>query len=241
MSRHWQDHKRWYENKPVQRDLDTVKEYADWLARVIWQVYGTFTFTWPVSDPQADTVFMAFINFLEHELGAPIAFVRGDEKRWSGCGKPGSPRHYHVLMTSTAYLDPQRLKAVWRKFAGSGCRKFDGSEYVQDSAKVLDRFDPRARAEYCLKFINETDGDWTHRNLHYFVSGVTPVGHRAKRRAARHAKRVSGTAVRAAVVPVRVAPRFLPALFSGRPLPVVLRPRPKNAPPTTSTQMSASD
>ena len=228
MSRHRQDHKRWYENMPVQRDIDTVNVYADWLARVIWQIYGHFTFTWSVSDQQADTVFRTFINFLEHKLGAPIAFVRGDEKRWSGCGKPGSPRHYHVLMTSTAALDPLYLMVVWRRFAGSG--------RGQDSALVEYVENPKKAAAYCLKFINETDGDWTHHNLHYFVSGLTPVGHRATRQAARQAKRASGTAVRAAVVPVRVTPRFRRALDPGRALPVVLPPRPKDPSPASASR-----
>jgi hypothetical protein len=143
MSKRQWDCQRWYEVMPVQRDIESVQRYAEWLALLPWQVYGTYTFAWAVSDAQADKVFAAFINRLEFELGAPIGFVRGDEKRWSGCGMPASPRHFHVMMASTATLDPLRLVDRWRKFGGSGRLKFNGADYEYDSAKVMDHFDPR--------------------------------------------------------------------------------------------------
>lgn len=234
MSKRRRDYRRWYEFKSVEHDFASVEETAAWLLRVVWQVYGTFTFAWAVSDGQANKVFAAFINYLERELGAPIAFVRGDEKRWSGCGMPASPRHFHVLMASTAKLDPQRLMRVWRRFGGSGRLKLDGFDYAYDSAKVMDRFDPRQKLEYSLKFINETDGDWAHRNLHYFVSDETPVGHRAKRRAARQARRIDGTFVRGVTTVVPSAGRWRPALAAASSLRPRLCPRRAGALPTST-------
>lgn len=229
---------RWYEVMPVQRDIESVQHYAEWLAPVPWQVYATYTFAWRVSDAQADRDFNAFIDYLEFELGAPIAFVRGDEKRFSGCGMPASPRHFHALMAGTAKLDPLRLVNRWRAFGGSGRLKFNGIDYEYDSAKVTDRFAPRQTLEYCLKFINETDGDWTLRNLHYFTPGVDAVGHRAKRRAARHARRVNGTAVREAVVAAPTPIRWRSALSPGTSRPR-FRPRPVDALPVTSMELRA--
>jgi hypothetical protein len=233
MSRRRRDYQRWYEVMPVRRDIENIQEYPDWLSRVSWKVYATFTFAWPVSDGQANRVFAAFINWLEYELGAPIAFVRGDEKRWSGCGMPASPRHFHVLMASTALLDPLRLVDRWRKFGGSGRLKFNGADYEYDSAKVMDDFDSRQKLEYSLKFVNQTDGDWAHRNLHYFASDVTSAGHRAKRRAARKARRANGTAVRGAVVAAPATVRWRSALAPGTSLPRI-RPRRVDAPPAQS-------
>src|ERR1035437_8536300 len=173
--------RRWYDDLPAQRDIEVVKEYAKWLSRVPWKVYGTFTFALRVSDEHADKVFAAFINCMERELRAPMAFVRGDEKRFSGCGMPGSPRHFHALMTSTAALDPLRLMTVWRRFGGSGEQ--------QDSAMAEAVKNPQKAAEYCLKFINDTDGDWTFHNLDLVLSDDPPVGHRAQRRADPHRQR----------------------------------------------------
>ncbi len=238
MSRRQWDYQRWYEVMPVHRDIESVQQYAEWLAPVPWQVYATYTFAWRVSDAQADRDFNAFIDYLEFELGAPIAFVRGDEKRYSGCGMPATPRHYHVLMASTATLDPLRLVDRWRAFGGSGRLKFNGIDHEYDSAKVTDHFDPRQKLEYTLKFINETDGDWVHRNLHFFASGIDAVGHRAKRRAARQARRANGTAVRGAVVAAPTPVRWRSALAPGTSRPR-LRPRGVDALPAASAELRA--
>ena len=65
MSKRQWDYQRWYEVMPVQRDIESVQQYAAWLAPVPWQVYGTYTFAWRVSDAQADRDFNAFIDYLE--------------------------------------------------------------------------------------------------------------------------------------------------------------------------------
>src|SRR5581483_9712002 len=91
---------------PYQRDLEILHAYGEFLKEFRWQLFCTFTFAWPVSDVQADRVFKAFIDRLEAKTGGCLGYVRGDEKRFSGCGMPASPRHFHVLMTSETYLDP---------------------------------------------------------------------------------------------------------------------------------------
>ena len=43
-----------------------------------------------------------------------------------------------------------------------------------------------------LRFIHEVDGDWAFSNLDLVLSDYHPVGHRAQRRAGRHAQRAAG-------------------------------------------------
>lgn len=87
--------------------------YISWLRPVPWQLFATFTFAWQVSDPQALKVFREFTNRLEGFLRGPVVFVRGDEKRYSGCGMPGAPRHFHALLTAHRQLDRHFVAELW--------------------------------------------------------------------------------------------------------------------------------
>jgi hypothetical protein len=174
---------RFYEVMSTERDKLAVKSYAEWLGKFPWQIFSTFTFAWRVSDAQADKDFMAFINEAERQVKSPVAFVRGDEKRISGCGMPESHRHYHVLLTSLATLDPNVLTKTWWKFGGSGAG--------QDSAKVEPCHSGERAAAYCLKFINQTEGDWKFRNLDLFLADyhAGKDNYRSRRRASRNLER----------------------------------------------------
>jgi hypothetical protein len=176
---------RWYQTH-TRRDTEMVQAYAEWLGTVPWKLFATFTFAWPVSDEQANTVFKAFINEIEHRVRSPIAFVRGDEKRKAGYGLSESGRHYHVLLTSQAALDPDSIAKIWRMHGGSG--------KGQDSAKVDQYNAELPGTEYCLKLINETEGDWSFRNLDHFLPGhiTDENNHRSRRRSARNNIRASG-------------------------------------------------
>jgi hypothetical protein len=169
----------------TRRDTETVQAYAEWLKGIQWQLFATFSFAWRVADAQADDVFKAFINELERLVRSPIAFVRGDERRKAGYGLSESGRHYHALLTSRVTLDPITIARIWRRYGGSG--------NDQDSAKVDSYNSELPGAEYSLKFINQTEGDWTFRNLDLFLPGHVPHGNnnRARRRAARNGIRVS--------------------------------------------------
>jgi len=153
---------RWYEQQrwPYQADRRTVTEYADWLKLIRWKLFCTFTFAWRVSDPQADKTFAEFVNRLERFLKSDVGYVRGDEKRLSGCGKPASARHYHVLLTSAAPMSPAVVEWLWKEMAGN--RSDDGSAQVE-------LFDANQHGiSYILKFVNQIEGDWAFRKLHLF-------------------------------------------------------------------------
>jgi hypothetical protein len=169
----------------TKREIETVKGYAKWLTKVPWQLFATYTFAWAVTDRHADEVFCAYIDTLERALRSPVAYVRGDEKRFSGCGKPASPRHYHALLASHVHLDPDQVKRLWWQFGGRGHEK--------DSADAR-CYDPSGpAAQYCLKLIHAPDGDWKFGNLDLFMPGLESEAQnkRARRRATRNQARTS--------------------------------------------------
>jgi hypothetical protein len=153
---------RWYERAswPYRVDIDRVKEWANWVRQVDWKLFCTFTFAWRVSDLQADKTFAAFINRLERALKCDVAYVRGDEKRPSGRGRPECGRHYHALLTSAAPLNSTYVAWLWMSMAGN---RGDNA-----GAKVEPYNPARTGAEYVLKGMNEVDGDWKFRKLELF-------------------------------------------------------------------------
>jgi hypothetical protein len=164
---------------PTRNDLN---DYIEWLNRVPWQLFCTFTFAWPVSDPQAVRVFGEFVNRMERALRGPVALVRGDEKRFSGCGMPGAPRHFHAVLTAHRKLDRHWVADLWMSLAG---RRQGGA-----GANVR-IYDPTLGGlAYILKFINEPDGDWDLRNVDLFLSQQGSMNCKQRRRLARHARRL---------------------------------------------------
>jgi hypothetical protein len=142
------------------RKHEAKKEYARWLKQIDWKVFCTFTYAWRVSDPQADKTFIEFINRLERSLKSNVGYVRGDEKRFSGCGKPASARHYHAVLTSAIPLEPTWVASLWMEMAGHR------SDHA--GAKV-DTYNPAANGiEYVLKFISQPEGDWKFGRLELF-------------------------------------------------------------------------
>ena len=111
---------RWYErdNLPYAADRATVRGYADWVKMVEWKLFCTFTFAGRVSDPLADETFAKFVDSLEKHLRCDVGYVRGDEKRFSGCGKPASGRHFHALLTYEGSINPAVVEWFWTRLAG---------------------------------------------------------------------------------------------------------------------------
>jgi hypothetical protein len=171
---------------PQHRFISTndLRGYVDWFQRVPWQLFCTLTFAWSVSDRQAVKVFSGFINRLEYYLSCPIGYLRGDEKRFSGCGMPGAPRHFHALLAAEVPLNPKPIGDVWMDMAGRG---ENGA-----GAHILP-YDPNLGGlAYCLKFINQPGGDWDLGNLDLFLPmNREQMNRRRRRRQARHEMRLS--------------------------------------------------
>ncbi len=157
--------------------------YVLWLAPIPWQIFGTLTFAWQVSDAQALKVFHEFVDRLERFLQGPVAYVRSDEKRFSGCGMPAAPRHYHVVLTAHRRIDPQFVRNLWMSLAG---HRENGAGA---DARIYDPSLPGLA--YLLKFINEPDGEWDFRNLDLFLPAkeLSSLRSRQRRRLVRHQRR----------------------------------------------------
>jgi hypothetical protein len=176
---------RWYdrENWPYASDRKFVKECAWWLKEVNWQLFGTLTFAFPVSDEKADWIFTAFVNRLERVLRADVAYVCGSEKRFSGCGKPACGRHFHVLLASAAPMHSAIVKWLWQSLAG------DGSDDAGAKVEAYDSHDNAA--EYVLKYAPESHGEWKVRNVELFhpARGLLDLTVRSRRHLRRHKER----------------------------------------------------
>lgn len=137
------------------------RAYSDYFRVVPWQLYCTFTFAWPVSDSHAEQVFRAFIDRLEQAFRCPIGWLRGDEKRFSGCGKPGAPRHYHAVLIAGRMLDSNVVANVWLQMAGWG---------ENGAGADVRTYNPSLEGiNYLFKFISEPSGNWDFGNLDLFM------------------------------------------------------------------------
>jgi hypothetical protein len=178
---------RWWEreNKPYAADNKIRDEYADWIKLVDWQLFGTLTFAWRINDERKLSMFDEFINRLERAVRSDLAYVRGDEKKISGCGKPPCGLHFHVLLTSVANLEPAFVESLWMSLAGSG---------NDDAGARVEAYSPNLRGvEYALKFVNKPEGNWSFRNLHLFHPQLSlqHLAPRQRRNLRRHKARLS--------------------------------------------------
>ena len=173
----------WYETIPA-ADRVGVDVMAKWLRRVQWQAFCTFEFTHRVSLPQGQEAFRLYINELERTLRARVTFVLGQERRSATPTRSAAPLHFHALMTSEVPLSPELMRTRWWSFAGRGKdgHTADIQEYVRGGRGE----------EYCLKFMNNVEGDWWHRNLGFYLPGMPGPrkgGHRSARACTRFRSR----------------------------------------------------
>lgn len=175
---------RWYERErwPYQADCETVNQAAKWLKQVDWKLFCTFTFpAWRVPDERADKTFATFVNHLERAIKSDIAYVRGDEKNLASGSRSESGRHFHVLLTSLAPLNPTFVSWLWTETVGN--RSDDASAEVEP-------YNPaRKGPEYVLKYINNVNGGWKVGKLELFhpeARGLQDMTKRFRRRLRRH-------------------------------------------------------
>jgi hypothetical protein len=123
------------------------------------------------------------MNRLEKSLRCPIAYLRGDEKRFSGCGKPAAPRHFHAVLAAAFPLDPVYIANTWMQMAGFR---------ANGAGADVRPYDPSGNAiSYVLKFIFQPGGDWDFGNLDlYLWSPASEMNRRQRRRLRRQAQRM---------------------------------------------------
>ncbi len=126
---------------------DVISEYVRWLRNVRWQFFATFTFAYRVSELHANGIFDGFIDRIERSVRSPVIYVRGTERRFSGCGMPGNQTHFHLVLASDANISRAWIAAVWEGMAGQ--RSHGAGADVRAYDARLDGI------SYVLKFINE--------------------------------------------------------------------------------------
>ena len=193
---------KWYNREywPYEIDRLMVAAYAEFFKSVEWQLFATFTFGSQHSDDQADWKFNQFINRLEATIKADVIYVRGDEKRFSGCGKPACGRHFHVLITSAAPLDPFMVECLWKNIAG---HRHDGAD--------VRLYDPELDGvQYVFKMMNQPYGEWKIRNLHLVLPMAQEmIRRRTRRQLKRHELRMK---LLANAEPVKCTPNWRSSL-----------------------------
>ncbi|MFP5205901.1 MAG: hypothetical protein ACLGSH_11140 [Acidobacteriota bacterium] len=172
---------RYYDrpNMPYSSDRTMVRAYSDWLRPIPWQLFCTFTFPKRVSDQEAVKTFDEFIAELESFYNSDIAYVRGDEKRFSGCGKPASPRHFHALFACDERLSASYITFRWSEKVGE--------RSVGESASIVPYAPQLGGVYYVLKSINQPHGDWAMHKLDHFLPNREPIC--SNWRARRHLRR----------------------------------------------------
>ena len=134
-----------------------IRAYEEWLQPCHWQLFCTLTFGYRVSEAQARKTLGEYIDRIEKLYRAPVSVVLGEEIRYSGAGMPPAPRHFHLLLTSTAKLNPKVLARIWESMAGTRSR---------GAGADMRPYDPALPGlAYVLKKIAEADGEWMFRNL----------------------------------------------------------------------------
>jgi hypothetical protein len=171
---------RWYdrENWPFAIDKATVRQYAKFVSVLPWQLFATLTFSRTIGDAKAGAVFHAFMSDLEYRIKHPIAWIRGSEMRWSGCGQPHVPRHYHLVMASAGVLDPLGTTLLWEEYAGRRRSGISADIRVYTSAGNA--------VHYCLKLMLRPGSEWDFANLDLFTEVGGRLSSRRRRRLRRH-------------------------------------------------------
>jgi hypothetical protein len=170
----------WYDRIPTAQDKATQADYAAWLETLPLQIYVTLTFAHRVSQPQGTATFKEFINRLERHYRVPIGWVRCEEViGWSGCGLAATELHYHVLLCSSARLDPTVIESVWHALG-----------HFKDNADARVYEETGNAAAYCMKFLHQPGQQWDHGNLHFFVKGSAQGNHHRRRQQSRQQARI---------------------------------------------------
>jgi hypothetical protein len=149
---------------PYADDLKRVKDYAEWLRPVPWSMFATLTFAGRVSHAQGNVVFRDFIDKSEKYLKCDIGYVRGDEKRPSGCGKSACGLHYHAVLACAARIDisiSRSLEVLWQSMAG---------KRNDDAGAQIELYDPDQKGlEYVLKGLSKPEATWDIGKLELFL------------------------------------------------------------------------
>jgi hypothetical protein len=157
----------WYTRIPY-RDRQAVGAVAVWLRPIRWQWFLTLTFPWSVRDETADQKLHAWFNALEHDLGTRICYVAGRERKPESYGIE-VPWHFHSLVTAQTPIPKELLERHWNRVIRRTARGPSARVQTDIPALVEPYLDHEKGPEYCLKMMNDCNGDWQLRWLELFL------------------------------------------------------------------------
>src|ERR1035438_1630596 len=100
------------------QQASVVNDYGSFFYQWPWDHYATLTFGRKLSPSTCHRHWNEFIHSLGCLTRARIGWVRADEERWSGCGQPDVPLHFHALLIYKHPPKPEAVAALWQAKAG---------------------------------------------------------------------------------------------------------------------------
>jgi hypothetical protein len=95
-----------------------VSAYGDFFHQWPWDHYATLTFGRQMSEARCINRWQDFIDSIGRFTHGRVGWVRADEQRWSGCGIPEVPLHFHSLLKYQHVPAPEAVAALWKSKAG---------------------------------------------------------------------------------------------------------------------------
>lgn len=100
------------------QQANLVSDYGDFFRGWDWDHYATLTFGHRQSPASCIRHWNEFIDSLGRTTRGRVGWVRTDEERWSGCGTPEVPLHFHSLLKYQHVPAPEAVEAIWKAKAG---------------------------------------------------------------------------------------------------------------------------
>lgn len=158
----------WYTRISIEerRVLDAT---SNWLRQIPWQWFITLTFPWNVGAETAASKLKQWLNTLERQLRTQICYVAGMERKPETHGIE-VPWHFHLLVTAQVALPQDLLSDTWEQLVWRrATRHSEQCEGVNAPALVDSYVHHLKGPEYCLKLMNDCNGDWQFRWLELFL------------------------------------------------------------------------
>ena len=95
-----------------------VSAYGQFFSAWPWDHYATLTFARQLSESTCLRHWNEFTDSLGRLTHGRVAWVRADERRWSGYASPEIPLHYHALLKYRNVPDPEDVAGLWKARSG---------------------------------------------------------------------------------------------------------------------------
>jgi hypothetical protein len=132
-----------------------VSAYGSFFGAWPWDHYATLTFARQLSESTCRHHWHEFINSVGRLTHGRVAWVRADERRWSGHASPEIPLHYHALLKYQNVPAPEAVAGLWKSRAG------DAKVEIYDAA--------RGAAWYLAKMFPYEDTRYDLGGLEHFT------------------------------------------------------------------------